>query len=266
MEAASPQPALNEHGQLAIGANSVFEQPSEVGELPGLLLRQRNLVRNILHDLPSNSPRHLSTFLRSYDEELLARGNQPILGLLKDDADIINSAVSAPKADDDWLEPGLRRAFTRFQENHELLVQHFPLDAEREALYSRLSIDESKAAGPAFMDVFERVATATQEARKAGLATEEFLNAVGSMTELARVLAALPSSDAATKLVDEPLSAPTSNLPTSAVSVKKRALLNAIGFFERANDLLAASAKGAAQDTMKNALWSAVQALSRFLH
>src|SRR6202008_4352734 len=114
------------------------EVDDDLAELP---FRQRNLIKNILRDLPENAPKHLKDFLRSYDDELKARGTQPMLGILRDDADIIAAAVHAPRAEDEWLEAGMRKAFGRFAENHQHIIDHYPLDPKREETYAATDVD-----------------------------------------------------------------------------------------------------------------------------
>lgn len=227
---ASPQPSITVEGQLHAGPNNPFDAPKITDDLSTLPLRQRNLIKNILDDIPANAPRHLKQFLRAYDDELVARGAQPILGILKDDADIIAAAVAAPGAEDEWLEPGMRKAFDRFAENHLLFVEHFPRDVEREAIYAQTSIDEEKATGTVLQGPLETIAKATEEAHHAGEVTDDFHIAVTKMNELGRVVASLPSESHAPEVTVSP---DDRILP---VTVKKRTLLRAIGFIKSTLD------------------------------
>jgi hypothetical protein len=267
-EVASPQPTLTPEGQLNAGPNQSFDVPTVDDDLSTLPIRQRNLIRGILLDLPANAPRHLKDFLRSYDNELKARGAQPILGLLKDDADIIAAAAGAPRAEDEWLEPGMRKAFDLFAENHVLFVEHFPLDAEREAVYARTPLDEGEAMGRKLVEPFEDVAKATQEAHKAKVATDDFLMAIDKMTELARVLSTQPPpphSDQQRRAPDEIKILPGDRI--QPVSVKKRTLLGALGFFERTYNLIGSSVTIATASYigLMEALKPAIEMLARLL-
>jgi hypothetical protein len=265
-EVASPQPTLTPEGQLNAGPNQPFDVPTVDDELSTLPLRQRNLIRGILSDLPANAPKHLKNFLRSYDDELKARGAQPILGLLKDDADIIAAAATAPRAEDEWLEPGMRKAFDRFAENHVLFIEHFPLDAEREAIYARTPVDEVDATGKKLVEPFEDVAKAVQVAHKAGAATDDFLMAIDKMTELARVLAAQPPpppSDQQRRTPDEINVLPEDRI--QPVSVKKRTLLGALGFFERTYNLIGSTVTISGYVGIADALRPAIEMLLRFI-
>jgi hypothetical protein len=196
---------------------------------------------------------------------LKARGARPILGLLKDDADIIAAAVNASRAEDEWLEPGMRKAFDRFAENHALFVVHFPLDTEREAVYARTLIDEGEATGKKLVEPFEHVAKAVQEAHKVGTATDDFLMAVDKMTELARVLSTQPPppSDLKRGAPDEIKVLPGDRI--QPVSVKKRTILGAIGFFERTYNLIGSTVTIAGYAGIAEALRPAIEMLSRFL-
>jgi hypothetical protein len=193
-EVASPQASIASDGRLDAGPNPTFDVPTADDDLPGLPIRQRALIKVILSDLPRNAPKHLASCLRSYDDELKARGVQPILGLLKDMADIVAAAVAAPNADAEWLEPGVRQAFRRFSENHASFIEHFPLDPEREELYAQTPVDESHAVGRLLTEPFEAVAKVSAEAHEAGQVTPDYLSVIDKMTEFARVLSTQPPS------------------------------------------------------------------------
>jgi class 3 adenylate cyclase len=148
-EAASPAPSIASDGRLDAGPNQLYDAPTDSSDLPALPIRQCRLIKTILSDLPRNAPRHLKTALEIYDEELRARGVQPILGLLKDMAVIIESVVAARDAAE-WLHEGMLTAFDRLASNHGLFVKHFPLDPKREALYAsthRTQSDDAVSGG-----------------------------------------------------------------------------------------------------------------------
>jgi hypothetical protein len=195
-EVASPQPALTSRGQLDAIPNRAFDLPSADDDLSTLPIRQSNLIKIILSDVPRNAPAYLWASLRSYQEELMARGVQPILPLLKDGAEIIAAAVHAPRAEDEWLEPGMCKAFDKFDENHILFVAHFPRDAEREAIYSQTPLDEERASGKELIEPFEAVAKATQDAHGEKRVTDNFVTVIERLTDLARVLATQPAASA----------------------------------------------------------------------
>lgn len=237
-EIASPQPSINDRGQLDAGPNKPFDIPTVDEDLSTLPLRQRNLIAGILSDLPANAPRYLSYHLRSYDDELRARGTQPILGILKDNADIIAAAVGAANAEDEWLEPGQRKQFERFAENHSKFVEHFPLDLEREEFYARTEIDEDGAIGPMFVEPFKEIERETEKAAKSGVATADFLAIMGQMTEFARVISTLPPSPPAN---ERPPTSSTIRISPedriNPVTPKKRFILRSLGTLERSYNL-----------------------------
>jgi hypothetical protein len=274
-EMASPQPSITEKGQLDVGPNQPFDIPTVDDDLSTLQFRQRNLVKGILRDIPSNAPRHLKDFLRSYDEELKSRGTQPIIGLLKDDADIIAAAVAAPRAEDEWLEPGMRKAFERFAENHELFVGHFPLDVEREAIYAATPVDDSNATGKKFIEPFEKIAEATRAAREAGMATDDFMMVIDKMTELARVVATTPTGPLASKLQysSSPEIKVSPDDHVQPATVKKRVILGSLGFLERTYNLIGTTVTVTGTSVtiagfagIVEALKPAIEMLMRLLH
>lgn len=258
-EITSPQPSLTADGRLDAGPNPTYDIPTVDDDLPTLPIRQRRLISVILDDLPANAPKHLKMCLQSYDDELKARGVQPILGLLKDTADIVAAAVTAPRVEDEWLEPGMRKAFTRFAENHTLFLQHFPLDPKREEIFARIPLDEEKAVGKKLTEPFENVAEASTAAHQAGLTTHGYVHVIEKMTEFARVLATQPATTQPPPPPPHAAAAPRhGGIPTEVrvdpadrtqpVTVRKRSILGALGFFERAYNLAGSSATLAATE------------------
>jgi hypothetical protein len=244
---ASPAPSLTADGRLDAGPNQPYDVPTADNDLPTLPLRQQAIIATILESLPGNAPRQLKKSLENYDDELKIRGVQPILGLLKDMAAIIEADVGAPAAMREWLEEGMQEAFKRFAENHALFVKHFPLDPEREELYESTSVDESEASGPALSAPFEDVANATINAKKAGLTTDGFAKIVDKLAELVKVISTLPapppdSSSLPAKYGRETAEESESSISPVAVSAKKRALLSGFGFIERAYNLMGSTA------------------------
>jgi hypothetical protein len=268
---------------LDAGPNAVYDVPEADNDLPMLPLRQREVIKTILTGLNrrrGQTPEHVIAALNSYDDELKARGVQPILGLLNDMAAIIEAEVSAPDAMREWLKPGMLKAFEKFAENHALFVKHFPLDPKREELYLRTFVDEDKASGRALSAPFEEVAKATLDANRAGQTTDDFLKIVDKLTEFAKVvstqplssLSAAPERDvnagrvSAASLTVDPKDRIAPD--TQPVTPKKRVLLSGFGFFERAYNLLGSSATLASPadgNALLTALRDAVAALSTLI-
>jgi hypothetical protein len=283
-EVASPAPNLAPDGRLDAGPNKVFDAPTGDVDLPALPIQQHTVIKTILSDLPSNAPKHLRSSLESYDDELRARGVQPILGVLKNMAEIIEAAIGSPNAQREWLEDGMCAAFKVFSDNHALFVKHFPLDLEREELYARTPVDEGNAIGSKLLRPFAEVAIATVDANKAKLTTDEFLKVVNGLADFAKVISTMPPS--------LPSSAPTTRprdgvvgrksdvaLPNVAhrdglippappVSARKRMILSGLGFLERTYNLLGTTVTlmGTPEGiALLAVLHSAIEALSKLL-
>jgi hypothetical protein len=277
-EVASPAPSLSFDGRLDAGPNPAYDTPIVDDDLPTLPIRQRTLIKTILGNLPRNAPKYLSSALDNYDDELKARGVQPILGVLKDMAAIIEATVDAADARE-WLEKGIREAFKRFNENHALFVKHFPLDPKREELYAQTPVDEDNAVGPVLSGPFESVAVATRDANRAGVTTDDFLKVVDRMAEFARVISTQPPSPRYHRRTTTKSENKTAEFPTvgpddrimrngDAVSTKKRMLLSGFGFFERVYNLLGTSAQltGPPEgNSLLTAIRGAVSALSKLV-
>ncbi|HEX4410574.1 MAG TPA: hypothetical protein VH206_17520 [Xanthobacteraceae bacterium] len=266
-EVASPAPALTSDGRLDAGPNPSYDVPTVDDDLATLPVRQRKIIKTILRGLPGNTPGQLRDALENYDEELAGRGTQPIVGLLKEMAEIIRADVDDPNPMGDWLAPGLKKAFKTLFENHDLLITHFPLDPERESFYSGTAIDEAKASGDALSDPFDSVARATVDIRKAGLATDDFAKIVRVLAEFAKIIGTLPNPPTVSlPATDSNIKVP--NAPP-VVSAKKRALLSGLGFLERTYNLvgttttLGSTSQGAEFIAV---LQNAISALMKLIH
>jgi hypothetical protein len=231
-----------------------------------------------LDTLPTQAPKHLKTALINYDDELRARGVQPILGLLNDMTAVVEADVGDADAQREWLAAGLATAFGRFFENHELFARHFPLDLKRDELYARTPVDESAATGPALSKPFEDVAREVAEAHNAAMTTDDFVKIVGSLTEFAKVTSTLPAAQSRTDVgsadakssIPLPAITPEDRLAHASpeISATKRAVLTGIGFFERVYNLLGSTASlfSVSQSAhLMAVLEKAIEALSKFL-
>jgi hypothetical protein len=188
----SPKPFLTVDGKLDAGRNPEFDSVVSSADLSSLPLQQQALIRAILSDFGANAPKSVRSALEEYRDELKARGLQPILGVLNNMASIVQAACGAKNATIEWLDEGAQRAVELFLANHDLLVRHFPLDAEREALIASIFVDEEAAEGKALSQPFEDVAQATKEAHANGLTTDDFAKIVDKLTDFAKVLATQP--------------------------------------------------------------------------
>jgi hypothetical protein len=267
---ASPQPFQTIDGTIDAGPNPIYDKPSAANpDLPTLPLRQLNLISNILSGLPRQAPKHLMSALHSYAAELRAHGVQPILGILKDNNDIIFAEVHAPRAEDEWLEPGGRKAFDLLAANHADFLQHFPLDLKREALYSGISVDEDEAVGAKLKEPIASVGKLIASARQAGLVTANLHLVFGKMEEVADVAATQPPAQAFNAAEHRTNSNEIRIDPADRpVSIKKRSILSILGFLERMYNLAGSSVtitqSGMASQILET-LKSAIDALSSFI-
>ncbi len=227
--AVSPKPFLTDDGKLDAGRNPEFDRVVSSVDLPSLPLQQQALIRTILSDFGANSPKSVKTALEAYRDELKERGVQPILGLLNNMAAVVLAACNAKNAAIEWLDEGAQKAVELFLANHDLLVTHFPLDAEREALIAQIPVNEEAAEGRALSQPFADVLNAVKAAHSAGLTTDEFLKVASVMDKFATEVA--HSSDAG-KRRDTDQAAQTVTGP------KKRLILLGFGFVKGAVNLL----------------------------
>ena len=230
-ELASPQPHESEDGKLGVAPNVTFDIPTADVDLTTLPLRQQRIIDVILSDLPLQSPRHLRPSLQHYGDELKARGTQPILGILKDMAEIVIAACAAN--DDDWIAAGLRTSFELFTRNHDLLMKHFPLDDRREQRYAEIEVTEDSVSGRKLVEPFRE---AVESLKAADVTTPNAQLVLERMVEIAEITAYVPSG--ALHLYDLGAVVPDGAHRWSRVSTKKRLILQARGFFEGALPIL----------------------------
>jgi hypothetical protein len=279
-EMASPEPSLTPDGRLTAGANTVYDSPNSDDDLLNLPIRQQAVIETVLIGLPRNAPKQLFACLKNYDDELKVRGVRPIIGLLRDMADIIKTDVGTANAAREWLEEGMLKAFDIFLKNHELFMQYFPLDLSREQFYSSIHIDESKIRGTSLTKPFDAVAKAARNANEAGVTTDDFLKIVDKLAEFARVVSTqLPLTAVSTASATSPKdTSPISAVPlvaqpadtisqvAVAVSTRKRVLLSGLGFFERVYNILGSTASLMGLPTSNALLSELHDALSALSH
>ncbi len=224
---ASPQPVIDTQGRLDVQPNAQYDTPEVDDELLELPLRQRSLIRSLLAELEKegNAPKSIKISLQEYDDELAARGVRPFLGLLKDHAEIIRAGVEGSEEDFGWCSEGGKAGFRRFLENHERIISHYPLDAEREHIYAKIQLkDELEPA----VELKNRLADFTRAVAdaygQAQLTTKDYITALNKISELAEIIstmAAVPSQQ-----------------DGESVSMVKRFILQVTGFVERTRKLL----------------------------
>jgi hypothetical protein len=174
-----------------------------------------------------------------YRDELRARGNRPILSILKTMSSAIRAEVFVPPAaeldeqPDGWVfrEPrewdaGTAELFKSFFRFHLDLIRHFPLDPEREALFEATAIDEAAASGAALTEPVDAVAALIRDLADKGFATENIVRIVEAHQAYTRDVAQLPAPEDAAEIV----------------SPKRRHVLGTAGFYLSAYSVLGSTA------------------------
>ena len=143
-------------------------------------------------DLPGMRRYYLKSALNSYKDELQARGVQPIVGLLKDMAAIIESAAGSTDADRDWLSEGLRTAFLFAQTTCSCPAFR---SQTRGTFIRGIPTDETRAIGASMSKPFQSSPTLVR-ASASGVTTDDFY-AVEKMSQI-RGCPSLPASSPVT--------------------------------------------------------------------
>lgn len=247
---ASPDVSINSASQLDAVPNKVLDRPISSGDLATLPQQQREVIRVIVASLPGNTPPVFGHALNGYSQHLLERGAQPIVGLLQQLGGAIERELASP--DRVVWDPGLDEMFGSFLVNHASLLSHFPLLEEREELFSETPINEAEATGTTLVDPIEGVAVAAEAATDSKLTTKDFLQIVQALHLFAKDLSTVPADESAAKKHPE------------EITVRRRFLLNSIGFFERSYNLIGTTASIATSPqgiVLSAALYDAVQCL-----
>ena len=178
-EAASPRPVVDAEGRMDIDRNPVFDAEVPSDDLYELPNRQLALIRTLRAGLARSNapPAMVKSALDEYYEEIEKRRLAPSLGLLNDQIATIE-AERADDVDNIWCTGGIAKSLDRLCKNHELMRQHFPLDAERDRLYRDAPIDPNLIRDPAFLKASRATSAAMQEAAKDGAVTQDLAEAV----------------------------------------------------------------------------------------
>lgn len=225
-ETASPQPVLNDAGQLDIAPNERVDRPYVDAALVELPYNLRSLIRALLVALPPNTPPVMRICLNEYDSQLIARGAQPYMRILRDHASAIAKECGA---DPDFMHsPGVADLVRSFLKRHEEFSTHFPLEAEN--IYAEIAVDEMAATGSALTQPIAEVAEKVQDARDANLVSENAGRFVLNAEQFAKDIAPLPPDMAAM----EPGS--------RTISLKKRYVLGTFAFMVAAYNFLGSTA------------------------
>jgi hypothetical protein len=216
-------------GKLDAGPNPIFDRPTFSDDLADLPIEMQTFLRVLRASLPANAGHFVRNCLDEYANELLVRGNRPILGTLNGLASAIarqlwtDSAMRTSGDPEDWTlrEPmewdaGIADLFRTFFRKHGALIQHFPKDAEREDLLKSLPIDEAAASGEALTGPVELVTGLIGELHDKGMATDEIVRIMAAHAEYTRNVAWLP---------------PTVEVAADTVTPKRRHVLMTAAFY-----------------------------------
>lgn len=250
LQQASPQAQITD-GKLDAAPNTTFDKPQysdNLAELPSELLAYTN---TILNSLPTNCSAIVRNCFTGFRDEMLVRGNRPILNILKAmAASLTVELYGNPPADtspDEWQlrDPrewgdGFHSMFGHFFKGYHDLIHHFPLDTEREDFIAATPIDEMAASGEALTGPVDAVAALILELGKQGFATDNIVRIIEAHQIYNRDIAQLPSPGA----------------DSNVVTPKRRHVLATAGFYLNTYSVLGTTASLYALQTVP-----AVQAL-----
>jgi hypothetical protein len=233
---ASPQ-AKTVDGKLDAGPNSVFDKPqygNHLADLPSELLAYTEVI---LKSLPSNCQPVVRNCFTGFRDEMLVRGNRPILNIVKAMAASLTAELYGepdPSASpDDWQlkDPrewgaGMDSMFASFFKSYHDLIHHFPMDAEREEFIANTPIDEVAASGAALTQPVDAVAELIKNLGKQGFATENIVRIIEAHQLYNRDVSQLPAPDQ----------------PTDAITPKRRHVLGTAGFYLQTYSVIGSSA------------------------
>lgn len=216
--------------RLDAGPNPIFDKPRYDGDLATLPSQMRAFLGVLTKGL-RNAPDIVRNCIAAYDDELLVRGTQPIVGTLKglasaiatqiwitpDEADKDNPDAWAPKDAREW-DAGTIDLLRTFFKTHIDLIDHFPLDPEREAMLAATPIDEVAASDKALTDPVDKVTELIIALAENGLATDNIVRIVKAHADYTRDIAGMPKPDEA-------------QLPSTIVTPKGRHVLQTAGFY-----------------------------------
>lgn len=227
---ASPTPVIT-GGKIDIAPNPEVDRPVDFEGLKELPATQIAIADVLLASLPGNAPIGMRNALGQYRAELGIRDAYPVIGVLRVMYAMICAERSASEADI-WLAPSMLAGFDAFDQNHTLLIAHFPLQKKADEVLSRLQIKEDTAEGAAFVEPFRGAFELAKKARDEGVATDDVLKFAKATHEAAEVASKIPNTPADLSNVSAADSAV--GRPTE----RQRVLGSVIGFFERMYNLL----------------------------
>lgn len=218
----TPEPFVNENGELDVQPNSIYDKPEVDDDLVELPIRQLSVIKTIKSELNSEksniAPNGLFESFAEYENELLARGTQPFVGVLSDQADIILGYMNAKFAKEEWMQDGVGVACEKFLDNHAKILKHFPLDQDRENEFENYSLVEETKSDPIFNKCYKETIDIVRAAKQEGITSDEFLRVLEKRLEHAKIVSSLPEQD------------------KNTAKIKKKAVLKDIGFWDKTLD------------------------------
>ena len=198
LESASPQARIVD-GKLDAVPNALFDAPQYSDNLADLPTEMQAFLAVLELSLPRNCPSVIRNCIKGYADELLVRGNRPIVNILTGMASAITAQfwLIGPGADqqepetwqvrhpEEW-DSGTADLFRTFFKKHRDLITHFPLNVEREELIAATRIDEVKASGATLLDPIQAVNDLIIGLNKDGLATDNIMQIMDAHLRYAR--------------------------------------------------------------------------------
>lgn len=222
----------------------------------------------IAESLPPNCPIVMRNCINGYAQELLVRGNRPIVNILTGMASAIVAQFWIVSEGDDQQNPekwqvrhpeewdsGTVNLLRTFFKKHIDLITHFPLNDEREEFLKATPIDEAKASGPTLLNPIQAINELVIGLHKDGLATDNIVQIMDAHLRYARDISGLP-----------PAVHPETS--TTAVTPKRRFVLSSAGFYLHIYSILGTTVSFAESKqvaALMVQLYAAAQALLGFI-
>jgi hypothetical protein len=233
---ASPQAQIID-GKLDAAPNTVFDKPQYSDDLANLPSELLAFTEVILNSLPRNCQPVVRNCFTGFRDEMLVRGNRPILNIVK--AMAASLTVELYDASDPSVSPdewqlkdhrewgaGMDSMFASFFKGYHDLIHHFPMDAEREEFIANTPINEVAASGAALTEPVDAVAAMIIDLGKQGFATENIVRIIEAHQLYNRDVSQLPVPDQ----------------PTDAITPKRRHVLGTAGFYLHTYSVIGSSA------------------------
>ena len=188
----SPEFKATSDGRIDVGPNNIFDAPSldyDLADLPAIL---RGIIQTILNSLPPNTPPVVGASLNGYNDHIVERGAQPIVGLIKAWMDAIQAEYDSNDAD--LWGKGLDKLLQSLFEKHEAYLEHFPLDEERERAIASLPFDEEKALSLEVVEAIKAIPETLKELKDSGLTTADTDKVANSIEQQNADFISLPIS------------------------------------------------------------------------